>query len=338
LNKKLREKEEARWKRLVNSASSKAPPPIAKFLNRCGPCLTKVLLLCEYCVPCYMRIFKAIAAILVELPTDLFGVIWGMCLVFFGGFYPLTMAAFEAARQCGGEDTWIAIHDLSVEFHNAKIASEADDLVDDDNDGIADVEQISAKELIHRKNHLFLASTDPTVLDRGFNGIYSAWLAVIAVLKIQFAQMIALGAAIGGFLAKLLRIPMTQILVHVIKPDTHKWIPQIISYICKIISIIIAYHVEKIISAAYSALRGGLMVTRNFMAILSRKKILHIDPDQSYLDEILGWCLAIIGFLFQFQMGFGPPLPIAILLWPFSFTESALLWAITTAPPVEATS
>ena len=45
---------------------------------------------------------------------------------------------------------------------------------------------------------------------------------MIAVLKIQFAQMIALGAAIGGFLATLLRIPMTQILVHLMKTDTHK--------------------------------------------------------------------------------------------------------------------
>ena len=50
-------------------------------------------------------------------------------------------------------------------------------------------------------------------IDRGFKGVYTAWLAIIASLKVQFAQMIALGAAIGDFLADLLRVPLTKVLV-----------------------------------------------------------------------------------------------------------------------------
>ena len=52
--------------------------------------------------------------------------------------------------------------------------------------------------------------------------MYTAWVAVLAVLKIQFAQLIALGAAIGDFVAQLLRVPATQVMVHVMDKDSHK--------------------------------------------------------------------------------------------------------------------
>jgi len=56
-------------------------------------------------IPIYANIAYYIAAFVSKLPTDVFGIVWGLCLVFFGGFYPLTMAAFEAFRQRAiGED------------------------------------------------------------------------------------------------------------------------------------------------------------------------------------------------------------------------------------------
>ena len=77
-------------------------------------------------------------------------------------------------------------------------------------------------------------------LDRGFKGVYTAWIAVVAVLKVQFAQMIALGAAIGDFLGQLLRVPATQIMVHLMSKETHKWIPTYINYSCKAIAVAVA--------------------------------------------------------------------------------------------------
>ena len=70
-------------------------------------------------------------------------------------------------------------------------------------------------QLAKRKHGVFLKATDPHVLDKAFKGVYTAWVAVLAVLKIQFAQMVALGAAIGDFVAQLLRVPATQVMVHV---------------------------------------------------------------------------------------------------------------------------
>ena len=42
-----------------------------------------------------------------KLPTDELGILAGLVLCFFGGLYPMTLAAFEAYKQCGGEDTGI---------------------------------------------------------------------------------------------------------------------------------------------------------------------------------------------------------------------------------------
>lgn len=335
MDRTLREKEAAKWERLVAGASTKAPPAAAKCLQACAPYAGRVVVCCEVCLPAYARVLGVVWNFMNRLPTDWFNVVWGLCLVFFGGFYPLTMAAFEAARQCGGQDTYAAIHDLQVQFINARDADRADNLKDDDGDGVADVEQMSAKDLVKRKSHLILTATDPAVLDRGFQGVLTAWLAVIAALKIQFAQMIALGAAIGGFLVMLLKVPVTQILVHILEEDVHKWIPQCISYVCKAIALIVAWYIQKIISTIYSAMRGGLMVSRSALLILAKRNVVTVNPDESYVDEIAGWILAALGIAFQFALGLSPPLIVVIILWPFWISETVLLWAISSETVAE---
>lgn len=324
------------WEKIVRGAHGREPPKVAKCLNACGPVLRKCTWCCRCCIPIYAKVFGAIFTVLDNLPTDLFGIVWGLCLVFFGGFYPLTLSAFEAFRQCGGEETYAAIRDLRTQFSLARAASREDSIRDDDGDGIPDVEQISRKELFKRKSHVVMASTDPEALDRGFQGVYTAWLAVVAVLKLEYAQMIAIASAIGSFLAKLLRVPLTSILVHVMNEDVHKWIPQCVSYFSKVVAITVAWYIQKILSAVYSSVRGGLMVSRSLMYFLSRKiRICKLDPETSYLDELFGWALAAVGFYFQLQLRFSPPFFVQILLWPFSVSEATLLWAITTAPEVE---
>jgi hypothetical protein len=334
-NKTLRQKEEQRWAELIEAASEKAPGGAAKCLQSAAPCLSMGAVGCEACGTIYVKAAFCIVSIMSRLPTDVFAVVWGLCLVFFGGFYPLTMAAFEAFRQCGGQDTYEAIHDVAVQLRFAKGAIDADDLLDEDHDGIADVEQIGATQLVKRRQRIVMTATDPVVLDKGFKGIYSAWLAVIAVLKLKFAQIIALGAACGDFVADLLRVPVTSVLVHVMDKETHKWIPNLIGYTTKIIAVVIAYHVQKVISAFYSAIRGGLMVMRSAMAILDRKGIVHIDPNETFIDEVLGWALAALGFYFQMKQWFSPPFWVEVLLWPLQMSEYGLLYAITSTKSPE---
>ena len=84
LDKTLREKEEAKWEALVASASGKAPPKVAACLNRCAPAVAWAAVGCEVCVPVYVKVFKALYYFLSKLPTDVLGIVWGLCLVFFG--------------------------------------------------------------------------------------------------------------------------------------------------------------------------------------------------------------------------------------------------------------
>eukprot|EP00913_Durusdinium_trenchii_P032747 g30655.t1 len=49
------------------------------------------------------------------------------------------------------------------------------------------------------------------------------------------------------------------------------------------------------------------------------------NPDESYLDEVIGYPLALVGFYFQMTHYFGVlPFPLDWLLWPLSFVEGLL--------------
>ena len=189
--------------------------------------------------------------------------------------------------------------------------------------------QIDGKELLMRKAHLALVSCDPDTVNGAIQGIYTGWMGVLVVLKVEFAKTIALGVAIGNFINKPLTTVAQPVLVHTIPKDYHKWIPTIISYVCKSIAISIAWYVQRIISAFHSAIRGGLMCSRGVLAELNKRGIIEFDEDESYIDEVIGWTLAALGFYFQFTQNFTVPFPLNFLLLPFSMIETYIVWTIS---------
>jgi hypothetical protein len=105
--------------------------------------------------------------------------------------------------------------------------------------------------------------------------------------------------------------------------------------VCKIIGILVAYHLQVIISTFYASIRGGLMISRTALTYASRKlgstkygKWIPEDLDATYMDEIAGWALAAAGFYSQFKYGFGAPFFLQILLWPLGFLEASLVAAV----------
>ena len=118
-------------------------------------------------------------------------------LVFFGGQYFTTIAAFEAFKLCGWTQVSRSASILYSNYKLAKAASDKDDLVDDDNDGIADVKQITSKQLVERKVRLVLKTVDPNLVSEALTGTYVGVVGVIAALKIQFAGVVTLGASIA---------------------------------------------------------------------------------------------------------------------------------------------
>ena len=61
---------------------------------------------------------------------------------------------------------------------------------------------------------------------------------------------------------------------------------------------------------------------------LSVLNLVHIKPEDTYLDELSGWALGAFGFWVQWKLGFAAPFLITILLWPIACVEAALVWAV----------
>jgi len=263
-NKTAREKEQLRFQKMLESVSDYSPK-YAPYLRACAPLAAKCAVACEVLVPVCVRALGLAAAALALLPLDLLYVLLGLLLCFFGGMYPMTMAALEAWRQAGGKEALNHAHDLWAELGNVLAASEEDDAKDDDGDGIPDVDQMGGKELALRKVKLAITTADPDKLNGALLCMYAGWVGVVAVLKLQFAKTIALGAAIGDFLHKTAAKPCTAVLATAMPPEYHKWIPTLITWLCKLVAIAVAWQVQRIISAFHSAVRGGLMSARGLV-------------------------------------------------------------------------
>ena len=87
----------------------------------------------------------------------------------------------------------------------------------------------------------------------------------------------------------------------------------------------IAWTVERILSAFHSAMRGGLLFSRNILSYLGEMNYVQINHEETLLDEAVGYGLALVGLFFQLSFGFGLPFPLNILLFPFTIAEYILI-------------
>merc|ERR1712205_277071 len=148
-------------------------------------------------------------------------------------------------------------------------ANERDNLKDEDGDNIADVDEISAAELIQRKSLLVLAAVNPAEINKAMQSLYTANVAVVGVLKLQFAKTVALGNAIGDILMTPVMKFVKPPLMKIFPEEYAAWCPVILSWIVKSIAISIAWSLQRIISAFHSSIRGGLMAARALINYLN---------------------------------------------------------------------
>jgi hypothetical protein len=195
--------------------------------------------------------------------ADIMDAVTGFGLCFAGGNYCTLIAAYEAFRLCGWDNTQKCIGIIMEDFEKIKEANDKDNMRDDDNDGIADVDQISGKDLASRKIKMAaIAVKDPQRLNEAMVGVYTAWLGVVATLKLQFARTIAIGVNIGS----MLKMPVSRVaapaLAQALDKEYHRYIPLIISYTIHTVAITIAWWIQRVISAFFSGLKGGILCAR----------------------------------------------------------------------------
>lgn len=264
-------------------------------------------------------------------PELLLPTLIGIVLCFFGGDFVLVISAVEAYRVAGWSTTRQCIVDLIADFQAVAEASKKDDSVDDNKDGVADVKQISTKELFNRKMLIFIQTIDPKRFTDSITGLNHGFLAVVATLKLEFCKALTLGGSICDcILPPILKISVPLIAsIPAIHPAYHKWIPIVLTYVIKYIVISCAFFLQRIVSALHSSIRGGLMIARNLLQYLKAMKLIDFDDKETYIDEIAGYCLAFFGFYFQLRMAFRLPFPLNVLLFPVTIAESFLTWAVS---------
>lgn len=137
-----------------------------------------------------------------KIPYDASTFLIGVVFCFFGGLYPTLFAALQAAKHSGISTVRVAMSSLANEALVIIEESKKDDDKDEDGDGKKDVGQIGNREYVLRKSRLIMAKMNPEKVDSAVASLYKVWLAVAAVLKIQFARTINMALAIAEFINK----------------------------------------------------------------------------------------------------------------------------------------
>mmetsp|Transcript_21507 Transcript_21507/g.38569 ORF Transcript_21507/g.38569 Transcript_21507/m.38569 type:complete len:426 (+) Transcript_21507:86-1363(+) len=274
------------------------------------------------------------------LPMNLLQAIFGIGLCFFGGIYFMSIAAAEAFRNFGGMrviDEFVICWDQAM---LVKAANELDDEVDADKNGTVDVQEMSYNELLsHKAKVAMVAIEQPDRLQKALEYLFTAYVAVVATLKVQFARTVAVALGI----ADMLVLPSCQLfgpmLAVIYGKDLQHWVEPTITTIVKLTAVIVASYIQAIISAFYSGLRGGRMfgtsVAYGLMPYLGPYLTKcgvqdPFDPEQSYIDEMIGFPLAAAGFYYQFTSGFVLPFPYNLIMLPCTIVEWAIRWDVYT--------
>ncbi|CAK9050483.1 Uncharacterized protein SCF082_LOCUS27838 [Durusdinium trenchii] len=123
----------------------------------------------------------------------------------------------------------------------------------------------------------------------------------------------------------------------VIPEDYQKWVPVVTRWTCKALAISLAWWIQRIISAVHSAIRGGMIfgaylvrrLYRGAVDFLREKGFLVVDHRETYIDEAIGWSIAVLGFLMQLAMGFQLPFLFNLVLWPIQLVEAFIVWTVS---------
>ena len=172
-------------------------PAGAEKLQLLGKTLLQFL---TFIIPILVKSGRKARELYKKLPENAANFFFGFVFCFFGGLYPITFAAIQAAEYGGRKTVLESLEALGDEAIKIIEESKKDDEVDANKDGIADVDQISDHEFVERKTLLVLRKMNPEKVDTALSGIYKVWLSVASVLTIRFAMAVSLALAIADFM------------------------------------------------------------------------------------------------------------------------------------------
>ena len=325
---------------LIEEAQKRAPPQIAQLLQQAGPVIVPVINLAipvfNFVAPLYIKLCVAIYTFLTWLPWDLFQALMGLGLCFFGGGYCASIAACEAFAMTGWPVTKRHLTDVWESAGAIVEAQRADSKKDADGDGVADVDRLPASQLIDRKMRVAAqAVKEPQKLAQAVGGLYTGWVAVQGVLRVKFARTINLALSCSQFVEYYVTKALLPFLTPFVPKEFVHWLPTFLSSSTRGFFVYLAWKLQEVISAVQSGLRGGLMFSRGLLNWLNKRGFYSIGPfslkhEDTYIDELVGYAVAALGFYVQWNLGFGVPFPFNIVLMPLDMVEWYIRYSVTT--------
>lgn len=334
-----RQSAQKRAQEFIMSLNTDDEGPVQKAIGCFLKYMVKPLIIV---IMAYVWVGKKVYIVYKMLPMNFIEMIFGAALCFFGGVYFGSIAAIEAFRNFGGA---MLFEELQIVYEQGSLVAEAslvDDEVDANKDGIVDVQQMTTNELIsHKAKVALIAIKEPERLMNAAQYLMTTWIAVLATLKMQFAQTVAIALGV----AQMIELPLTRLfgppLAMVMGKDLQHWPATIIITIVKIAAVVVASYVQSFISAFYSGIRGGRMFAEGLIFFLGQQGLMDklpaslvdkpFDPNNSYLDECLAFPLAAVGFYYQVTHGFALEFPWSLLLAPLTLVEWFIRFQVFTA-------
>ncbi len=135
------------------------------------------------------------------------------------------------------------------------------------------------------------------------------------------------GNAIGDAIEKPAFKYFLPVVEKVLPAEYKKWAKPVITFIIKSIAVSIAWMLQRMISMLHSAVRGGLMCSRNILQYCNEMGYIKIDQEETYIDEMVGFALAAVGLMWQLTR-YRLPYPLTFVLFPFFVAEFALEWMV----------
>lgn len=307
---------------VIIELSSRAPIQVAPHVKTAAPYLAYVVVLVMLAMPYVVQACSKAKQVLTTLPDKAIYAILGFAVCFFGGVFPATIAAVEAWQLCGGEEAQKCVKQLYEEAKKVQAAN-----AEDEKKGEVEKKAVEPTELLLRKTQLVLRTVEPEAISAGLVGLWTGWIAVLAVLRHKFAKTVTLGERIGSSLYEPVK-RCEPALAELMPEEYRKWVPVVVRWSCKIFAMTIAWWIQRVISAIHSAIKGGLIFGRILVEFLHEKGFVTFPPEKAYLDEAIGWGIAAVGLIFQFSWGFALPFPLNILLLPVKLVETFIIWSM----------
>jgi hypothetical protein len=320
--------------RMLDDAAERAPPQYAGYIRAVKPAVVGAANFCDAAFPYVVMAYHFLCNVWKQLepynPEQFFPLIAGLAMCFFGGSYLTLIAAVEAVRLSVWDRLYAALQVLYKNYKLAQEANKKDNQRDDDNDGIADVDQVSNSELFTRKVYVLAQAINPEQTSDAVSAVWGGFLSVLATIRIKFAQFITLGVAMGDMARDAVGPKLLPFIHDALPPELKKWDQTIVRQIFATLGVMLAMFLQTVVGGFHAAVRGSQIATGSAFRLAKAHNLIDKDFDtQGQQASAVGLVLAAAGFLWQLRNGFAVPFPLNVLFLPATILEAFLSLSLT---------